>query len=887
MPRYENYKPLILKGQRRKWDDYLDKVIVQLRALIEGVGKFPDEWQKYAKSKDSAVAQLAQLAGKDIVCLGLLGDRLCTGNGQAAFREFMRYLFKEPGEWGSETNRFTWWDKYQEDYQTEFRAKMLDSERDRLHRMGFGKENWNSATIFSERERILGRFILQAFMSHAELDWQAVGDLFMEGAHKANKDDYDPNTVLYDLLGYYIPRRKPRDAFESTIIQAATVNQAFSKDSRDLRPAEKNLVTYETLKPYIEETAKAFGFDAADVEHFKQEGMAPSEDAAHTRRGFWTETFRSYARALTDGDTARLTRGAFHARITSLARNYKLEADGGLRRENKVPWSAGEKDVFVAQLIASDHKKYDWNAFADAMEVKLASEGVPNVRRTQPALRSRLDAMKPYWMWRVLEAGGDLVKSFGKKFVEQQGGAAGLRKMFKDAEIARQEAESAKQKGAIIYEMEGVQALREGQGIPNANSGNAVASSSKSSGASKSKRSGEPSAKPVAKPLRRKSAIPAKQDKKGKGKAVEIRADTDSEEEDGYDELESSGAEGWDRVAQGMAIDADDELDELDDEVDELEDEVDQLEDTVDDKLKKPVKLKSYVGKQGDSSSIRVAKRRTQQKSLAKPRQLAGQLKSTKSTATRNKSSAKVDKTQASTSLAAPGPSVLKQTAVAGDQAGSARGSLAWPVPSNAQLKQRQALAALGSFKKRKLHEEDDDNDQVQLGPSEPRDAPASTTSASTATATARNQEPIRKKPRMEKFVELDSSSSDDNLWTTRKAATTATSLPKAGASSAMTAAARGRAQGQAVKSKKKIILIDCSSGEDEKESDSSASSIEFVEPSSKKRAGKITATAKKQVLEPISLDDSSSTSEDDHPIRASVGYKKRPMPRSSDDDEE
>lgn len=56
-----------------------------------------------------------------------------------------------------------------------------------------------------------------------------------------------------------------------------------------------------------------------------------------------------------------------------------------------------------SQLVKSKHGEYDWNSFADAMQTKLESEGVKNVRRTKMAIQGRLDTVRAYWMWRVLE----------------------------------------------------------------------------------------------------------------------------------------------------------------------------------------------------------------------------------------------------------------------------------------------------------------------------------------------------------------------------------------------------------------------------------------------------------------------------------------------------
>ncbi|BGP25024.1 hypothetical protein JCM10295v2_003944 [Rhodotorula toruloides] len=111
-----------------------------------------------------------------------------------------------------------------------------------------------------------------------------------------------------------------------------------------------------------------------------------------------------------------------------LSIKYKIGANGGTTRDNKFPWSSGEKDVFVDFLLESKHGEYDWEELADKMEAKLRSEGVEGIRRSKASLEGRLRCLRPYWMRRVYQSGGNLVTTFGEKLLEKQGGVEGLKK---------------------------------------------------------------------------------------------------------------------------------------------------------------------------------------------------------------------------------------------------------------------------------------------------------------------------------------------------------------------------------------------------------------------------------------------------------------------------
>ncbi|GAA5868213.1 hypothetical protein JCM3774_000603 [Rhodotorula dairenensis] len=870
MARNPTWQPLKTKTSR-KWDDFLDKVVADLRTFADGMGKFPTEWAKYASSKDPKVAQLAALAGKAIVSPGFVGDRTAKGRGQAAFREWMRDRFRSAGEWGVGI-QWTWWHQYQEDYQTEYRADATEPEREKLvDEMGFGKENGTQKLTYTEADRILGREILRKFMAHAKLDWVQIGDLFIEGAHRANRDSYDPNTVVYDILGFYLSRMKPRDHFESTILQASSVDNAFSKDYRLLRPADKDLVTYKSLEPFIQQVAKDYGFEDGDVEHFKREGLTPSDDAAHTRRNFWTETYRLYAMESAKDDRIRLTNHTYGARIRSLSLSYKAEATGSLARENKFPWSAGEKDALVAQLVKSKHREYDWNSFANAMQTKLESEGVKNVRRTKMAIQGRLNSMQAYWMWRIFEAGGDIVKVFGQDHVQKHGGIPGLRT---SAEAANRAAQLAKNDNGISYQMEGAKALREahlGASTSNAeaptskrtaatsNAKARTASASTSNAKVRTSTTTAPGSKGTKKP---EGSTFASYDRKGKGKAVEVRSDSEGEEESGeWLNSEDEAMEVQEQVDELGEVDQleADEIDQLESEVDELESESEQVAGKED--ASNGIKIKQYVGKKRERSAARIPTRRAAPKTLSKTRQITGQLLSTKSklqqqeqrkarSASKAGSSYKPKSSttqkgvqQQQQQQQAPVPASRKLNAQKPDSA-----------PALAALAQRQALSALGSFKKRRVSDWDDEEvELVKRGP-----------------APSKARDIVQGGPsKAREFI-------------------------KSGASSSSNV---GRATTSA---QNQIITID--------DSDSDTSSIEFVDQSrERRRAASLqgrASTANEQakisssstsapnrstsatVSNKSTLADVSnrSTSAD---LRASIGYKKRRIAVDSDDDEE
>ncbi|GEM09950.1 hypothetical protein Rt10032_c09g3967 [Rhodotorula toruloides] len=190
--------------------------------------------------------------------------------------------------------------------------------------------------------------------------------------------------------------------------------------------------------------------------------MSASQDPSHTRRGFWVEVFRGYASSSALTSIRRLTKRAFLSRMHELSIKYKIGANGGTTRDNKFPWSSGEKDVFVDFLLESKHGEYDWEELADKMEAKLRSEGVEGIRRSKASLEGRLRCLRPYWMRRVYQSGGNLVTTFGEKLLEKQGG------LFKEA---TDKAEEKKKTPAVSihFQLEGVQAFRGQQGASTSN----------------------------------------------------------------------------------------------------------------------------------------------------------------------------------------------------------------------------------------------------------------------------------------------------------------------------------------------------------------------------------------------------------------------------------
>ncbi|BGP35004.1 hypothetical protein JCM10296v2_006828 [Rhodotorula toruloides] len=165
-----------------------------VRILALDVGDFPSEWKRYENHADPSIAALASLANRPIISPGFVYHEVQKGRG--GFVECVNKFMNDQGY----TNGHRWHNirAYWKRVDAEFHEDNSAAEAEELLALEFGGKSVSS--IYSDRDRIVGRFLLQRHLEFTRMDWPTLERVWCDNNWQAAKPEYDDRIMIVPLL---------------------------------------------------------------------------------------------------------------------------------------------------------------------------------------------------------------------------------------------------------------------------------------------------------------------------------------------------------------------------------------------------------------------------------------------------------------------------------------------------------------------------------------------------------------------------------------------------------------------------------------------------------------------------------------------------------------